>query len=352
MPPVILIENVPEFITWGGIGADGRPLKSKKGATFVAWVGALESLGYRVGWRKLRAADYGDPTTRQRLFIQAVRGKRRIVWPDPTHCKQQNSGLFEQTRKPWRTAGSDVIDWGLKGESIYSRSRPLSKNTMARIMDGMNKFGCPFIVAMEHKGSIRSLQDPMNTITTAKGGAHALVEPFIIEMRGTNPNQLSATSHSISDPIRTVSASGRHHALVEPCLLPQQSGGVLRPVSQPVPTVSTSGAIALIEPFLIEYYGNGGAESISQPLNTVTCKDRHALVQPEFRIDGKRYVLDILFRMLQPHELAAAQGFPVGYQFSGTKSDAVKQIGNAVPRNLSRAIVLAALNQNPDISMF
>jgi DNA (cytosine-5)-methyltransferase 1 len=54
--------------------------------------------------------------------------------------------------------------------------------------------------------------------------------------------------------------------------------------------------------------------------------------------------------MLQPHELALAQGFPKEYRFTGTKTDQVKQIGNAVPRRLARALVGAVLSQNPDVS--
>jgi DNA (cytosine-5)-methyltransferase 1 len=69
-------------------------------------------------------------------------------------------------------------------------------------------------------------------------------------------------------------------------------------------------------------------------------------------VDGNRYVLDIRFRMLQAHELAAAQGFPRDYQFSGTKTQAIKQIGNAVPRHLARALVLAAVSQNNQIGEF
>ena len=34
----------------------------------------LQGLGYSVDWRMLCAADYGDPTTRTRFFLQAVRG--------------------------------------------------------------------------------------------------------------------------------------------------------------------------------------------------------------------------------------------------------------------------------------
>jgi DNA (cytosine-5)-methyltransferase 1 len=48
--------------------------------------------------------------------------------------------------------------------------------------------------------------------------------------------------------------------------------------------------------------------------------------------------------MLQPNELAAAQGFPSGYDFAGTKGDKVKQIGNAVPVGLAKALALEALS--------
>ena len=54
--------------------------------------------------------------------------------------------------------------------------------------------------------------------------------------------------------------------------------------------------------------------------------------------------IDILFRMLQPRELAAAMSFPSDYQFSGNKCEQVKQIGNAVPVELARAVANAVLN--------
>ena len=350
MPPVIMVENVPEFVGWGGIGADGRPMKSKKGATFAAWVSALESLGYRVEWRVLCAADYGDPTTRRRLFVQAVRGRRRIVWPDATHAEDTAQGLFECGRRPW-VAAREIIDWSLPGESIYARKRPLSEKTLARIWTGLRKFGLgAHLQAMEHKGHVRGLDRPLNTVTTAKGGAHALVEPFLVELRGTSERQCEMTSRGLGEPLTTVAASGAHHALIEPHLLPQHGCGVLRPVSQPAPTVACAGAVALVEPFLVEYYGNGRAQSVSDPLGTATTKERFALVQPEVVLNGKRYLLDVRFRMLQPHELAAAQGFPKGYKFTGTKTETVKQIGNAVPRGLARALVLASLSQSAEIS--
>jgi DNA (cytosine-5)-methyltransferase 1 len=342
-PPVILVENVPEFESWGPIGSNGRPLASKKGEIFQAWLSAIRSLGYKVDYRLLCAADYGDPTTRTRLFIQAVRGRRRIVWPEPTHTKAPDL----MTRRRW-TPAREIVDWSLPAGSIFERKKPLSPKTLARIEAGLKKFGLgEFIVAWDHQsagpgGGLSDLDSPISTVVTK--ARHGVAQPFLVKLRGTN------TVADIDAPAQTVTASGNHLGLAEPYLLPQHQGGALRPISEPAPTVATSGAIALVEPFLVSFYGNGQAHDIEDPTPTVTCKDRFGLVRPVVEMDGNRYLLDIRFRMLQPHELALAQGFPEGYQFSGTKTDQVKQIGNAVPRRLARALVAAVVSQSSDVS--
>ncbi|MBE3039277.1 MAG: DNA cytosine methyltransferase [Chloroflexi bacterium] len=108
-------------------------------------------------------------------------------------------------------------------------------------------------------------------------------------------------------------------------------------MEEPVPAIRSRNGHGLVRPFIVPYYGTGVADRVDEPLASVTGKDRFALVE------GKPVRLDITFRMLQPHELAAAQGFPAGYSFAGNKSDQVKQIGNAVPAGLARNLVLAAL---------
>ncbi|WP_339106310.1 DNA cytosine methyltransferase [Haloterrigena salinisoli] len=67
----------------------------------------------------------------------------------------------------------------------------------------------------------------------------------------------------------------------------------------------------------------------------MTTKDRHALCIPDFYPWG----LDLRYRMLQPRELAAAQGIPEGYDFTGNKTQTTKQIRNAVPVNLGKSLV-------------
>jgi DNA (cytosine-5)-methyltransferase 1 len=296
-PGIILVENVPEFATWGPLGSNNRPLKSRRGETFQAWLAMLRSLGYTVDTRVLCAANYGDPTTRERLFVQAVRGRRRITWPDATHAKPAADLFGLDGRKPWVPV-SDVIDWSDPGKSIFTRKHPLAAKTLARIRQGLEQHGGATIVAMEHGGRALSVNNPLPTITCAKGGAFGLAY-----------------------------------------ILPQQSGGKLRPVSEPSPTISTAGALALI----VEYYGNGKTRPVTEPLPTVTCRDRFALIQQR---GG-----DILFRMLRWRELAGAQGFRPDYAFTGNGTQITKQIGNAVPRNLARAICAAALSQKQNTAM-
>jgi DNA (cytosine-5)-methyltransferase 1 len=68
-------------------------------------------------------------------------------------------------------------------------------------------------------------------------------------------------------------------------------------------------------------------------------------VTPELTLDEKIAVMDIHFRMLQPHELAAAMGFPKTYHFVGNREQKVKQIGNAVAVGLARALCSTILSE-------
>lgn len=135
----ILVENVREFQSWGPIGTNGRPLKSRRGETYRAFLQALRSLGYEVQDRILNAADFGDPTTRERLFILARRGRAPISWPVPTHTAIAGKTLFGKTQA-WRAA-REIIDWSIPGQSIFTRKRPLAPATLARMAVGLQKFG-------------------------------------------------------------------------------------------------------------------------------------------------------------------------------------------------------------------
>ncbi|MGE0450870.1 MAG: DNA cytosine methyltransferase [Vicinamibacterales bacterium] len=342
-PKWIIVENVPEYQTWAPLGTNGRPLKSRKGELFWAWVNALVAAGYHVEFRVLNAADYGAATTRRRLFVVArfdggARGRGPIAWPLATHTPSGSSSTLFDGLPSWRAA-REIIDWTERGQSIFGRKKPLADNTLRRIAAGARKFWGvelePFLVAYhsERPGEaarVNGLNAPLPTLTTEN--RFGLVQPFIMPV--THGTDRSRRERSVDDPLATVTGANRGElALLEPFLLGQQSGAEGRAVSDPMPTVATKGAISLIEPFLVNFYGSGSGlipQSVGRPLPTVTTKDRFGLVQPAH--------LDITFRMLRPHELAAAMGFPVDYQFAGTRTDAVKQIGNAVEVNQAAAL--------------
>ena len=339
----IYIENVIEFLEWGPIDSKGHPMASKKGETFRAFVAALESLGYHVDWQAMNAADFGAPTSRVRLIIQAVRGRGKIVWPEPTHAKEP--GMFGE--KPWRSA-REIIDWSIPGKSIFARKKPLAENTIRRIESGIRKYwgdwAEPFLAILrgtkdsQCRASVRRLNEPLPTVSA--GGVHAgIVEPFLVRYNGGDDRH-----HSINEPVPVLDCSNRY-GMVEPLFIPQQSAGTVKPVSNPLPTVAAAGAISIVEPFMVKFYGNEhGAESLNDPIDTICTKDRFGLVRGYLvEVNGARYVLDIRFRMLQPHELAKGMGFPADYKFAGKKKDQVKQIGNAVSPNLSEALIYSAL---------
>lgn len=366
----VILENVPEFLTWGPLSMDGKPMASRKGDTFRAFVLALQALGYKVEWQILCAADYGDPTTRSRLFVQAARGGAKIIWPEPTHSRVP--GLFGT--KPWVPA-REIIDWSLPGESIFTRKRPLAPTTMRRISAGIRRYwgewAEPFLTAIDNKSGgdrVYSLDDPLRTIVTEN--RFALVQGCLVPMYGERDGQ-KPRAHSVDEPVPTIPASGGgkfgvvrplimsaggpecaaipddrpmgtvltrdHRAIIQPFILHQDAPGAPRSVDSPVPTIRSRNGHGLVQPFVVAYYGTKNMRTAESPLASVTSRERFALV------NGEPVTLDITFRMLQPHELAAAQGFPAGFRFAGNKGDAVKQIGNAVPRGTAKALALCAI---------
>lgn len=442
----LIIENVWEFIGWGPVDPrTGRPIASRKGEYFRAWIDTIRRLGFKPEWRKLNAADYGDATTRQRFILMARSDRKPVVWPMPTHRRRDDrTGDLFGPLQPWKPA-REIIDWSIKGRSIFNRPKSLAPKTMARIYAGAVKHGWPepFLVVLRDHMAAQSVDQPLPTI--AANGTHiGLAEPFVLSTAHgvgaseVNPHQRRVKS--IGEPLGALHAGGGNFGVVEPFVLSQASGGSARPVSEPIPTATTGGAggaHALISP----YYGSGSGEtciSAEEPLPTVTVKGRLGMVVPvtqtgggasardvgepiptmttakggEFAIvmpvthhggdrardaasdplptvtganrgelafiaaqfgeregqaprvhdiddpapticaSGRVNLVegtpqfDILFRMLEPHELAAAMGFnteEATYEFAGTKTEQIKQIGNAVSVAKMKACVGAIM---------
>lgn len=281
----VIVENVREFRDWGPIDSRGRPLKSRKGEIYQAFLRAIESLGYRVEEQLLNAADFGDPTTRIRLFIIARRGRKPIVWPQPSHYP---TDLLGQRWVPARK----IIDWAIRGQSIFTRKRPLSPNTLARIYAGLRKFGgVSFIVGAggpQRAGKPQSIEEPLGTLLTRNH--RAVVQPFVVALRGTSPDQVNKHSaQSVEEPLQTITAGGIHAGLVEPFILPHRmfDGMQVDSVEQPLRTIvgKNGGDIGLVQPFIVPFFGERDGQkprthSVEEPLPAVTSHGAGGLVEP------------------------------------------------------------------------
>jgi DNA (cytosine-5)-methyltransferase 1 len=243
------------------------------------------------------------------------------------------------------TAGKiAMVESFVLGQQTGSVARSTNQPLPTLSTDGAIALVEPFLVPMygerpTQEPRTHSVDEPVPTIPASGGGKFGVVQPFIVDAAHGNDAKSgspSSRTRSLDEPLGTVTGSNRF-AVAEPFIVQTSHGQRLHDIDNPLPTVTTArcGDFAVAEPFITKYNGTAKtAQSVADPLDTISTRDRFGLVQPV--IDG--YVLDIRFRMLQPHELAAATSFPKEYQFVGKKEDVVKQIGNAWPGELAKAL--------------
>ncbi|WP_425953287.1 DNA cytosine methyltransferase [Ralstonia pseudosolanacearum] len=271
-PDILTLENVSQILKWCPLiakrdKATGRVIKIDKtvaapgervpvqeqflipdpkrvGETWRKFVRALESLGYVVETRMGCAADYGAPTTRERLFMVARCDGKPIVWPEPTHFKDPKPGQMK-----WRAA-AETIDFSIECPSIFEREKrgkkPLAKNTLRRLAKGTQCFVIdsaePFIIPLTHHGSDRmhAIGKPLPTITCANRGELSFVKPTLV-------------------PIGQRKSGGlKYRRIVSPSLKGEGGRSESRPSSQ------------LAAGMLVKFRFNGTGLSLAKPLPVIT----------------------------------------------------------------------------------
>jgi DNA (cytosine-5)-methyltransferase 1 len=369
-PRVVILENVEEFQTWGPV-RKGKPVKKLAGTTFRKFISQLEALGYTVEFRELVAADFGAPTSRKRFYMIARCDGKPIVWPKPTYSKTGADGLPK-----WRCA-SEIIDWSLPCPSVFASKseimdkyglkavRPLAKNTMRRIIRGVDKFtirsGKPFIVPgkpllapaliqyhTEQTESVRAsgLGTPINTVDASN--RYGLTCANLVEYyTGGRPLD-------VREPMHTVTSHDRE-AVVAAHVVKFKGDNLGHGADEPMQTVTTSaGEFAACEAYLAKMHGGDelGYWPLIRDLLNEFCG--YTLAEDEvllLEIGGALYyIADIGLRMLSPRELYNAMGFPPDYiidrDYQGHEYGRTKQVarcGNAVCPPVASALVRANL---------
>lgn len=392
-PDYIQIENVEEFMSWGAIGENGKPVSKDRGRSYLRWVNNVKKYGYEFEYRILNAADYGAYTSRKRFFGIFARCGLPIIFPEQTHCKNGESGLFGIMPK-WKPV-REVLDFDDEGESIFTRKKPLAEKTLERIHAGLIKFVAGgkrnFIIkynSMNQGGKYvpPSIDAPCPTVATQGRLALASVA-FLSKQFSGAPDDKNISVDGPAGTITTVD----HHAFVSV----RYGNGFNTSCEAPSATLTTKDRMSLVQAtFLDMQYGNGKPSSVDTVAGTLTTNPKHHLVtvkhsylmNPQFTSAGgsveapcftliarmdkmppylivtetgdfaieiyetdspmtvriKEFmsiynIIDVKMRMLKIPELKLIMGFPEDYVLIGTQADQKKFIGNAVEVTIARA---------------
>ena len=359
-PDYIQIENVREFMMWGDLDENGKPVSKDSGRLYLRWVGQVCDRGYSFSHRILNSADFGAYTSRERFFGIFAKKGLPIVFPEPTHCRRpEKEGIFG-TLKSWKPV-KEVLDLDDCGKSIF-RDKPLSEKTLQRIYAGLVKFvaGGKETFMMRYntvrpQDTVKSLDAPCGVLTTEN--RFALVKTqFLSKQFSGDP---SGKNVGIDGPAGTVTTSPKLNLVsVKPWIMDTNYNNVGSSVDEPSRVVTANRKwFYLMNP----QFGSEGA-SIDKPCFTliarmdkkppyiVTAETGPAIAlykeDSPMTVKIKEFmalygIRDICMRMLKIPELKRIMGFPEDYVLVGTQSEQKKYIGNAVETHVACAMATA-----------
>ena len=374
-PDYIQIENVEEFMSWGDMDPNGRPVSKDKGRCYMRWVKNVKKYGYDFEHRILNAADFGAYTSRKRFFgIFAKRGLP-IIWPEQTHCKGGCYDSLFADLLPWRPV-KEVLDFSNEGESIFGRKKPLAEKTLERIYAGLVKFVAggkdAFMIkynSMNQKGKYiaPTIDAPCPTVATQNRLGLAKV-CFLSKQFSGDPDSKNISVESPAGAITTID----HHAFITV----HYGNGYNLPIDSPAPTLTTKDKIAKVtcNGFLMNPQFESAGSSLEDPCFTLIARmdkrppylvmtqngnvaieiyDTDSAMTVKIKEFMVLYaIVDIKMRMLMISELKLIMGFPIDYVLIGTQAEQKKYIGNAVEVTMSRKLCEALCRelQNMDLT--
>lgn len=285
-------------------------------------------------------------------------------------------GIVEAALTPF-LAGNGGSEYQAKPRTLDKPAHTILKQSRACVV-------AP-VIARQFGASVGHRADePSATITAGGGGKSQLVTPTLIQMGyGERPGQAPRVLQ-LEKPLGTITAGGGKFAMVAANMVKHFGGnytGAGVALDEPIHTVTTTDHHALVTSSIIKMRGTNTGQPTDTPLQTVTAGGQHfgevkttlanegydeyrAQLTADFlreycgedctglvTVDGITYrIVDIGMRMLQPHELYRAQGFPEWYiidrDYRGVKYTKDKQVarcGNAVPPPFAEALVRANL---------
>ena len=178
----------------------------------------------------------------------------------------------------------------------------------------------------------------MRTIT-ASGPIQSLLQPPLplhVSLMGGSDIHVRNSARPIDMELRTLTAEGNNDYLLTPYY---GSSDTAKPIDQPIGTLTTRDRYALIHRH--NSSKGDGAEMLTpafETMRTLTAKGHQSVITPGDIAAAEAQIEDCLFRMLEPHEVAAGMAFPGDYRWDAlddkgkppSRRNLVKMAGNAV----------------------
>lgn len=289
-PDYIMIENVEEFMSWGEVDENGKPISMDKGKSYQRWVRNVKRYGYDFSHRILNAADFGAYTSRKRFFGIFAKKGLPIVFPSPTHAKKAENTLFG-SRQKWK-AVKDVLDFSDEGTNIFTRKKPLSEKTYERVYAGLVRFGSGSdekerwmlkynsINGKTGKHVPPGVDEPCPTVS-CQGRLGVVQAHFLSKYYSGHP---MSKNIPVDSPAHTIKCKDNHSLVSAKFLAAYYSNGEnVSGIDRPCPTLLTKDRYSLVSPFLANYYSGGGQHSSPEvPCPAVTTVPKQRLVSPVF----------------------------------------------------------------------
>lgn len=269
------------------------------------------------------------------------------------------------------------------GEQSEKEVRGQNVDKPLNTIDTRNRYGLSSAFLSKYfsgeKQAGADIKEPMPTVTAIDH--NALVAVNISSRFG---NGEDGRGRSMDEPLPTVTGED-HNQLMGSYLIKYYSGEEqYQSVKDPLHTITTEPRFYLVAPHICTLRNHMIGQSVNEPLSTITAKEHHATVSAYLtkltgretnlgnwnkirgllnkyagykiaddeiliiEIDKVQYFIsDVSMRMLEPRELARAQGFPDDYVLQVTdsysKSAQIARIGNSVCPVMAEVLVRANL---------
>jgi DNA (cytosine-5)-methyltransferase 1 len=334
-PLAVVIENVPDMLNHGG-------------HNLAAEIGEiLAGKGYVVRYTLLNAAFYGVPQMRERMILVAIREEIAddVEFPAPTHWVDLPSGYQGTRAVALKLAAGGDLSEKARG-SAYKAAPEADASLPAAITTEQAIGDLPEILARELLAAGQLRRGTRRLETALPYGGHNRQNEYVKAMRSW-PG-FEGLAHVRDHVIRYLPRDYRIFAGLQPGdQYPEAHQYALSLFEAELERLELEGLrpadgseewdtlkAAFVPPYDVGKFPNKWRKmEAGTPARTLLAhlgKDGYSHIHYDSR----------QARPISVREAARLQSFPDGFRFAGTMNPAFRQIGNAVPPLLARAVAL------------